>query len=550
MEIASLALKVDHSDVGKGTAELGKLSEAAGKSEGSTSNLHSAVRSMTGGMIGASAVIGTTTAMLLDMYRHTDLMREKAQDMAHAMTSAGVTAQTLGERLRGEMTIMQDLEAAQGKGIHALDRMDVIKARLYALGPDYRKMIDDEVMGYSDLLKVIEKVNIATMKRIELQIRDQEKQVTKAMKPGWVAGLGAMLNIGGSTGLGGYLWSRGLDADLQKLDEENKKLDKLFEDRAKLMDKSEFKAKKGDGSAGIWTDRRPYRDMIEDLQGLKILHEKTVPDFQIATTAAQDFERTLKALHQAMAEFDQVQSWADPLEYGLRSLNSDRNKLDANRGLLGEGGYLKGLEKLRQEELRLRAESGDTWAIIGYTVTQNSGMASNAIAGWMDNLDGLGRSWKTLGDTVRNVIADMLRQMERAILEQQVMNQAMGWLGGLFTPEASVTTAITGYIDPGGYDPIQPRASGGSVYSGSSYLVGEQGPEIFTPGQTGYITPNRAIGGQVNNVAISVKVDTKGSNVSAEEGGQSAVKLGQMMRGVVNQWATEQSRSGGLLARA
>lgn len=146
----------------------------------------------------------------------------------------------------------------------------------------------------------------------------------------------------------------------------------------------------------------------------------------------------------------------------------------------------------------------------------------------------------------------MLRQMERAIIEQQVMNQAMGWLGGLFSPEPSVTTAITGYIDPGGYEPIQPRASGGSVYSGSSYLVGEQGPEIFTPGQTGYITPNRAIGGTTINspVNISVKIDSKGSEVSAKESGESALRLAQMMRGVVDQWAIEQSRTGGRLARS
>lgn len=34
------------------------------------------------------------------------------------------------------------------------------------------------------------------------------------------------------------------------------------------------------------------------------------------------------------------------------------------------------------------------------------------------------------------------------------------------------------------------RASGGPVWGGQSYLVGERGPEIFTPGRTGTITPN------------------------------------------------------------
>ena len=40
-----------------------------------------------------------------------------------------------------------------------------------------------------------------------------------------------------------------------------------------------------------------------------------------------------------------------------------------------------------------------------------------------------------------------------------------------------------------------PRALGGPVMGGSSYLVGEQGPELFTPSSAGNITPNHALGG-------------------------------------------------------
>jgi hypothetical protein len=40
-----------------------------------------------------------------------------------------------------------------------------------------------------------------------------------------------------------------------------------------------------------------------------------------------------------------------------------------------------------------------------------------------------------------------------------------------------------------------PRALGGPVAGGSSYLVGEQGPELFTPSSAGNITPNHALGG-------------------------------------------------------
>ena len=39
------------------------------------------------------------------------------------------------------------------------------------------------------------------------------------------------------------------------------------------------------------------------------------------------------------------------------------------------------------------------------------------------------------------------------------------------------------------------RANGGPVMGGGSYLVGERGPELFTPSSSGNITPNHAMGG-------------------------------------------------------
>lgn len=39
------------------------------------------------------------------------------------------------------------------------------------------------------------------------------------------------------------------------------------------------------------------------------------------------------------------------------------------------------------------------------------------------------------------------------------------------------------------------KAAGGPVSGGTTYLVGEKGPELFTPGTSGSITPNDALGG-------------------------------------------------------
>ena len=39
------------------------------------------------------------------------------------------------------------------------------------------------------------------------------------------------------------------------------------------------------------------------------------------------------------------------------------------------------------------------------------------------------------------------------------------------------------------------RADGGVVNAGMTYLVGERGPELFTPRTSGMITPNAALAG-------------------------------------------------------
>jgi phage-related minor tail protein len=42
------------------------------------------------------------------------------------------------------------------------------------------------------------------------------------------------------------------------------------------------------------------------------------------------------------------------------------------------------------------------------------------------------------------------------------------------------------------------------VAGGSTYLVGERGPELFTPGTSGSITPNNALGGGGNTITVNV----------------------------------------------
>ena len=74
-----------------------------------------------------------------------------------------------------------------------------------------------------------------------------------------------------------------------------------------------------------------------------------------------------------------------------------------------------------------------------------------------------------------------------------------------------VVSGISGLIDRvfGGA-----RAMGGPVTSGTSYLVGEQGPELFTPSRSGAIIPNHSLGGgrgSVINLTVNGAIDPEGT---------------------------------------
>ena len=84
-------------------------------------------------------------------------------------------------------------------------------------------------------------------------------------------------------------------------------------------------------------------------------------------------------------------------------------------------------------------------------------------------------------------------------------------------------------------------ANGGSAQRGKSYLVGERGPEIFTPGATGTVSPNHAMGA----TNIVVNVDASGSSVEGDE--SSGEELGRLIGAAVQSELIKEKRPGGLL---
>ena len=67
-------------------------------------------------------------------------------------------------------------------------------------------------------------------------------------------------------------------------------------------------------------------------------------------------------------------------------------------------------------------------------------------------------------------------------------------------PIASLVSSVADAILP----VAGARATGGPVMGGQSYLVGEQGPELFTPAGNGGITANAALSGVRPSVTVNI----------------------------------------------
>ena len=108
---------------------------------------------------------------------------------------------------------------------------------------------------------------------------------------------------------------------------------------------------------------------------------------------------------------------------------------------------------------------------------------------------------------------------------------------GMSMSDAS-TIASGGFVET----VFEPKATGGPVKRGGSYLVGERGPELFSPGVSGTITPNEMLGG---TTSVVVNVDASGTSVQGDQ--PNAEELGRLIGAVVQSELIKEKRPGGLL---
>ena len=178
-----------------------------------------------------------------------------------------------------------------------------------------------------------------------------------------------------------------------------------------------------------------------------------------------------------------------------------------------------------------------------------------------ESFKGIVRGSMTAQEALKNLFqrtADHFLDMAAQILAAQIRSGIMGLFGRMFLGGGPDGFNRTDFMS-GGYTAQQANvvqsggfletvidgsnANGGPVKGGGRYLVGERGPELFTPGVSGMITPNHALGG---STSIVVNVDASGSSVEGDE--QGGRELGRLISVAVQSELIQQKRPGGLLS--
>tara|TARA_R100000406_G_scaffold92866_1_gene82348 strand:+ start:839 stop:2566 length:1728 start_codon:yes stop_codon:yes gene_type:complete len=251
---------------------------------------------------------------------------------------------------------------------------------------------------------------------------------------------------------------------------------------------------------------KDLNDRVAALQHFFDLQKEITDEEDIQKLTTEAILKNIKGQNLFLQESISLGSFQAEVEQKVRDLKEQQKAL--NKELSADD------EKAFRDQLKLNRTLSETNMLY-------KNIASTVRTGLVDAIQGAINGTRTLGQVASSVFL----QIQRTLLQRGV---------DTFLP-----------LLPGIGKFFGPRANGGPVKGGKSYLVGERGPEMFTPAVSGAITPNNALGGSNN---IVVNVDASGTEVQGDD--ESSNQLGKLVGLAVQQELINQQRPGGLLSKA
>ena len=246
--------------------------------------------------------------------------------------------------------------------------------------------------------------------------------------------------------------------------------------------------------------------------------------------AEEQYRQQQAAIADALANLDmqriKVSAVTEAQQQALQLLEIENTLKKAGIVLTDADRQALGLKIAEIQKLTKEQEAAKTAAQQLKDVYTDIGMSIKS--GIVDAIQGAVDGTKTLGEAASGVLKNIANKLLDVAINMALFGAMSGTgtggglLGGLF----------------------KPRANGGPVTGGSTYLVGERGPELFVPGRSGTIVANDKLGSG-GSTSVVVNVDASGSKVEGND--QQGKQLGRVIAAAVQQELIKQKRPGGLL---
>lgn len=290
-----------------------------------------------------------------------------------------------------------------------------------------------------------------------------------------------------------------------------------------VIDESTVAGGKVGGGGGAATQLKEQKDLSDAIYALELKRQ----DVRFSNNELLKIQVDKELATQKILE-----SEMKPRERLVALQDAENNAIEKAAQLMAP--MIEGVEELQNGA----TEAGKAFAQL-YIDADNAKLAEKAKE--LDNL------YRSIGDTITTSIVNSLTAaVEGTKSLAEVASSTLRSIANILLKFGlnTLTSGLAGNDGVGFFSKLfgGGRASGGTVRGGTSYLVGERGPELFTPNRSGSIAPNGSMGGST----VVVNVDASGTQVQGNN--QNAKQLGQAIGAAVQAELIKQKRPGGLLA--
>jgi hypothetical protein len=160
----------------------------------------------------------------------------------------------------------------------------------------------------------------------------------------------------------------------------------------------------------------------------------------------------------------------------------------------------------------------------------------------VNNFEDMAKLGEQVGKTLEKGLTDAFMNIGKGgealrDLMDNILKQIVAELIKVYIVQAAITGLKTAFSFPG-------EATGGPVTGGKTYLVGERGPELFTPPGNGNIVPNNMMGSGGGSTNINITYDIKAFD--AQSATAAIAEQAPTIVGIVEQSFRKRGRRGPL----